>query len=191
MKVKEESIEALAGELHGEVIVSGAAGFDDARSIWNGMIDRRPAIIARCSDDSDVAAAVRFASQRNLPLAVRGGGHGVAGQAIADGGVVVDLSRLRAVAVDPVGRTATAQGGCTLADLDAATQEHGLATPLGVVTKTGIAGLTLSGGIGWLRRKHGLSCGNLISARVVTAESGVVTASEEENADLLWGLRGG
>ena len=191
MPAKEESIEALAAELHGEVIVPGATGFDDARSIWNGMIDRRPAIIARCSDESDVAAAVGFASHNDLPLAVRGGGHGVAGQAIADGGVVVDLSQLRAVAVDPVGRTATAQGGCTLADLDAATQEHGLATPLGVVTKTGIAGLTLSGGIGWLRRKHGLSCDNLISARVVTAEGEVVIASEEENADLLWGLRGG
>jgi FAD/FMN-containing dehydrogenase len=155
------------------------------------MIDRRPALIARCVDAEDVVACVRFAYERELPLAIRGGGHGVAGHAVCDGGLVVDLSTMRRIAVDPRLRTVRAQGGCTLGELDQETQRYGLATPLGVVTKTGIAGLTLSGGMGWLRRKYGLSCDNLVSAQVVTADGRLLTASDEENPDLFWAIRGG
>src|SRR5690606_8470832 len=146
----------------------GDPDYEPARELWNGVIDKHPALVARCRGEEDVAAAVDFARDLGLPLAVRGGGHGVAGQALCDGGPVIDLSEMTEVAVDPEARTARAGGGCTLADVDRATQRHGLATPLGVVSATGIAGLTLSGGMGWLRRSHGLSCDNLLSARVVT-----------------------
>lgn len=191
MAVSDQAVDALATAIGGEVLRPGDDGYEGARAIWNGMIDRRPAVIARCARADDVAAAVRFASEHGLELSVRGGGHGVAGLAIADGGLVVDLSGMRKVEVDAGDATARADGGCTLADLDAATQEHGLAAPVGVVTKTGIAGLTLSGGIGWLRRKHGLSVDNLLAAEVVTASGEVVRASADENEDLFWGLRGG
>lgn len=181
----------FASGFWGELIKPEAAGYQQARALWNGMIDRRPALIARCADAGDVAAAVDLARERGLTAAVRGGGHGVAGHASCDGGLVIDLSQMRAVEVDPDGRTARADGGCRLGDLDAATQPHGLATPLGVVTQTGIAGLTLSGGMGWLRRKHGLSCDNLLSAQVVTADGSLLTASGNEHPDLFWALRGG
>jgi FAD/FMN-containing dehydrogenase len=155
------------------------------------MIDRRPALVAGCAGAEDMVAAVNFARENELRLAVRGGGHGVAGHALCDGGLVIDLSEMRAVEVEPQRRTARAQGGCTLGDVDRETQRYGLATPLGVVTETGIAGLTLSGGIGHLRRRHGLSCDNLVSAQVVTADGSLLTASEGENEDLFWALRGG
>lgn len=181
----------LASRLRGRLIGPHDADYEAARAVWNGMIDRRPAAIARCADAQDVAVAVSFAREHGFALAVRGGGHGVAGHAVADGALVVDLSDMRHVSVDPQRRTVRAQGGCTLADLDRATQPFGLATPLGVVTETGIAGLTLSGGMGWLRCKHGLSCDNLTSAEVVTADGVIRTASAEENPDLFWAIRGG
>src|SRR5918992_6000249 len=159
------AVDALASSLQGQLIRPDDRGYEPARQIWNGLIDRRPALVARCAGAEDVVAAVNFARDNDLLLAVRGGGHGVAGHALCDGGLVIDLSGMRAVVVNPEERTARAEGGCTLGDVDRETQRHGLATPLGVVTQTGIAGLTLSGGMGWLRRKHGLSCDNLLSAQ--------------------------
>ncbi|MBW3665497.1 MAG: FAD-binding oxidoreductase [Actinobacteria bacterium] len=181
----------LADSLRGKLFRPGGAGYDEARAVWNGMIDRRPALIARCADVSDVQDAVRFAASHGVGIAVRGGGHNVAGTAIADGALVIDLSEMREVHIDPDGRVASAVGGATWADLDAATQAHGLATPGGVVSDTGIGGLTLGGGIGWLRRKHGLTCDNLVGAQVVTADGDVREASTDRDAELLWGLRGG
>ena len=154
------------------------------------MIDRRPALIVRGTRVDDVVAAIRFAREHGLVVTARGGGHGVAGNALTDGGLVVDLSLMKGISVDPEARTARAEAGVTLGELDAATQAFGLATPLGVVSATGIAGLTLSGGIGWLRRKHGLSADNLVSLQVVTADGSVLTASETENSELFWALRG-
>ena len=185
------AVDEFASGLRGELIRPGDPGYEPARQIWNGVIDRRPALVARCAGVEDVVAAVNFANDNELLLAVRGGGHGVAGHALCEGGLVIDLSQMRAVEVDPEGQTAHAQGGCTLGDVDRETQRHRLATPLGVVTETGIAGLTLSGGLGHLRRKHGLSCDNLVSAQVVTADGSLLTARDSENEDLFWALRGG
>ncbi|WP_232789623.1 FAD-binding oxidoreductase [Streptomyces jeddahensis] len=184
-------VDGFGARLRGQLVRPGEPGYEEARTLWNGLIDRRPALVARCDGDEDVAAAVDFARENRLPLAVRGGGHGVAGHAVCDGGLVVDLSGMTAVDVDPEGRTARVQGGCTLADVDRATQRHGLAAPLGVVSATGVAGLTLSGGMGWLRRIYGLSCDNLVSATVVTAQGNVLSASASENDDLFWAIRGG
>jgi FAD/FMN-containing dehydrogenase len=167
------------------------AGYDEARRVFNGMIDRRPAVIVQCLDEADVAAAITQARERSLQVAVRGGGHNVAGNAVCDGGLVIDLSPMRRVEVDPVRRRARVQGGATWGDLDTATQAHGLATPGGVVSSTGVAGLTLGGGIGVLRGLYGLTCDNLVGAELVTASGERVTASADENPDLLWGLRGG
>jgi FAD/FMN-containing dehydrogenase len=175
----------------GQIIGPDDPGYDDARGVWNGVIDRRPAAIARCADDDDVLAALRFGREAGLTIAVRGGGHNVAGTGTVEGGLVIDLSPMRGVRVDPAGGVAVVQGGATLHDLDAATQEHGLAAPVGIVSETGVAGLTLSGGMGWHRRRHGLSCDNLVSARVVTAAGEIVDASADEHPDLFWGLRGG
>ncbi|OEU96197.1 FAD-linked oxidase [Streptomyces oceani] len=191
MEVPSSIEDELATRLRGQLIRPRDPGYEPARKLWNGVVDRHPALLVRCASEEDVVAAVNFSRDHGLPLAVRGGGHGVAGHAVCDGGLVIDLSRMTGVDVAPARRTARAQGGCTLADLDQATQRHGLATPMGVVSATGIAGLTLSGGIGWLRRKYGLSCDNLISARVVTAAGTVLTASESEHADLFWAIRGG
>lgn len=185
------AIQVFKASLRGELIQPDDPGYDAARRVWNGMIDRYPALIARCADVADVVAAVNFARAHELRLAVRGGGHNVAGHGTCDGGLVIDLSPMKAIAVDPVTRIARAQGGVTWGELDAATQVYGLATPGGVFSGTGIAGLTLGGGYGWLRNKYGLSCDNLIAAQVVTADGRVVRASETDNADLLWGLRGG
>ncbi len=185
------AVDGFASSLRGELIRPGDRAYEPAREIWNGMIDRRPALVARCAGAEDVVAAVNFARENELRLAVRGGGHGVAGHALCDGGLVIDLSEMRAVELDPERRTARAQGGCTLGDVDRETQRYGLATPLGVVTETGIAGLTLSGGIGHLRRRHGLSCDNLVSAQLVTADGSLLTASESESEDLFWAIRGG
>ena len=175
----------------GEIVTPEDPTYDEARAIWNGVIDRRPAIIARCGSTADVVVALRSARDRGLTVAVRGGGHNVAGMGSVDGGLVIDLSPMRAVDVDPASAVARVAGGATLHDLDAATQVHGLATPVGIVSETGVAGLTLSGGMGWQRRKHGLSCDNLRSAQAVTADGQVVMASADEHADLFWGLRGG
>jgi FAD/FMN-containing dehydrogenase len=184
-------VRALRSHLTGEVVGASDEAYDTARSVWNGMIDKRPIAIARCLTPDDVAAAVGVARAAELPIAVRGGGHNVAGLATAEGGVVIDLSPLKRVTVDPERRRARVQGGAIWREVDAETQPHGLAAPAGLVSDTGVAGLTLGGGIGWLRRKYGLTCDNLVAAELVTAEGRVVRASLDENPDLLWALRGG
>ena len=184
-------IEAFRRLLSGELVCPGDHGYDAARAVWNGMIDRRPALIAYCVTRQDVVEAVNFACGTGILTAVRSGGHNIAGASLCDGGLVIDLSRMNRVTVDFANRTARAEGGALLADLDTATQTHGLATTTGVNSDTGLTGLTLGGGIGRLGRKHGLSCDNMLSAEVVTADGRVLNASENENADLFWGLRGG
>ena len=175
----------------GDVIAPDHEGYDDARAVWNGSVDRRPRLIARCGGAADVAAAVRFAHDRDLKIAVRGGGHNVAGTAVCDDGIVIDLSAMRAVTVDPVERTALVQGGALWCDVDHKTQGHGLATTGGIVSHTGVGGLSLGGGIGWLMRKHGLTVDNLVEAELVTAEGDIIWASANDRPDLFWGLRGG
>jgi FAD/FMN-containing dehydrogenase len=175
----------------GDVMVPGDHDYDDARAVWNGAVDGRPRMIARCHGTADVAAAVRFARDRDLEIAVRGGGHNVAGIATCDGGIVIDLAAMREVTVDPAQRTAMVQGGALWGDVDHATQAHGLATTGGIVSHTGVGGLTLGGGIGWLMRKHGLAVDNLVQAEVVTAEGEILCASTTEHPDLFWALRGG
>jgi hypothetical protein len=186
-----DDLHSLRQVLVGEVIRPGDPAYDEARNVWNGAIDRRPAVIVRCAEVSDVVAAVRFARERDLLVSVRGGGHGVGGHAVCDGGLVIDLSPMKAIDVDPKGRTARAEAGVLWGELDRKTQVFGLATTGGVVTHTGIAGLTLGGGIGWLMRKHGATVDNLLSAEVVTAEGDVVTANAREHPDLFWAIRGG
>jgi FAD/FMN-containing dehydrogenase len=182
---------ALRGEIAGTVVVPADTDYDEARTVWNGMIDKRPAAIVRCAGVEDVVAAVGFARDQEVSVTVRGGGHNVAGLGVADDALVIDLSSMQEASVDSDARTVRVGGGATIGDLDAATQSHGLATPMGLVSETGIAGLTLGGGMGWLRRKHGLSCDQLVSVEVVTADGRVLIASEDQNADLFWGLRGG
>src|SRR5215468_5996421 len=175
----------------GTVIAPGHDHYDEARAVWNGTVDRRPRLIARCSGTADVKAAVRFARHRDLEIAVRGGGHNVAGTAVCDDGIVIDLSAMRAITVDPVGRTAHVQGGALWGDVDHETQAHGLATAGGIVSHTGVGGLSLGGGIGWLMRKYGLTVDNLAEAEVVTAEGEILRASASDHPDLFWALRGG
>src|SRR5262245_29598474 len=181
----------LGGSFGGELLLPTSPGYDTARRIWNGAIDRHPACIACCTGVADVVAAVLFARERDLVVAVRSGGHGVAGHAVCDGGLVIDLSPMKGVTVDPQARTARAQAGVLWGELDRETQLHGLATVGGIVTHTGIAGLTLGGGIGWLMRKYGATVDNLLSADLVTADGEFVTASERVDPDLFWGVRGG
>ena len=185
------TIEQLRERVSGSVITPSDDGYDDARAVYNAMIDRRPAAIVGAQDAGDVAAAVDYAREHELPLAIRGGSHSVPGFGTVDDGVVADLSGMRAVSVDPGKRTARAQGGATWGDFNAATHEHSLATTGGIISTTGVAGLTLGGGIGYLTRGHGLACDNLIGAEVVTADGRTVVANANENADLLWALKGG
>jgi FAD/FMN-containing dehydrogenase len=187
----EATLAELEQGLSGRLIRPGDADYDEARSIWNGAHDKRPAMIVRCGGVADVMRAVDFARSEDLEVAVRGGSHSIPGFSTSDGGIVIDLSAMRSVHVDPVSRTATAQGGCTWADFDHETQAFGLAVTGGLVSTTGLAGFTLGGGIGWLMRKYGLTCDNLIAADVVTAEGQLVRASEDETPELLWGLKGG
>jgi FAD/FMN-containing dehydrogenase len=175
----------------GDLIAFGDHDYDDARTLWNGAVDGRPRLIARCRGTADVAAAVRFARDRDLEIAVRGGGHNVAGTATCDGGIVIDLAAMRDVTVDPAERTALVQGGALWGHVDHATQVHGLATTGGIVGHTGVGGLTLGGGLGWLMRKHGLTVDNLVQAEVVTADGEILWASATDHSDLFWALRGG
>ena len=175
----------------GQLITADNADYDTARAIWNGAVDRRPRLIARCSGSADVASAVFFARAHDLEIAVRGGGHNVAGTAVCDDGIVIDLSTMRSVSVDPASRTAVVQGGALWGDVDHETQAYGLATTGGIVGHTGVAGLTLGGGMGWLMRKHGLTVDNLLAAEVVNADGSIVRASADEHPDLFWALRGG
>jgi FAD/FMN-containing dehydrogenase len=190
-QLDDAAVAALKAQFRGALLRPGDAGYDAARSIWNGMIDKHPALIARCTGTADVIAAVNFARTHHLLLAVRGGGHNVAGSAMCDGGPVIDLSAMRGVQVDPSTRVAHVQPGLTWGDLDHETQSFGLATPGGIVSATGVAGLTLGGGFGWLSRKYGLTADNLRSVKMVTADGRFVTASEREHPDLFWGVRGG
>src|SRR5437588_1136098 len=185
------AVDALRAAMRGTVLVPGDADYDEARTVWNAAIDRRPAVIARCSNATDVSAAVSFGVQNGLEIAVRGGAHGVSGKAVVDDGLMIDLSAMNSVVVDPDARRARVGGGALLADVIAATQEHGLATPVGLIGHTGVGGLTLGGGMGWLTRKHGLSIDNLVSAEVVTADGETRRASQAENPDLFWAIRGG
>ena len=189
--VQAKPIEELKVGFTGEILLPSDDAYDNARTIWNAMIDKRPAVIARCATTADVVRGVNFARDTGLLLAVRGGGHHIAGNALCDDGLVIDLSKMKAARVDPARRRVTIEGGATLADLDAATQAHGLATPVGINSTTGIAGLTLGGGFGWLSRKYGMTVDNLESAEVVTAAGEVVRASASEHPDLFWALRGG
>jgi FAD/FMN-containing dehydrogenase len=184
-------MDKLKDAFEGEVVLPGDVGYDRARQLWNAMIDKRPAVIARCTTTADVVRRVGFARERGLPLAVRGGGHHIAGHALCDDRLVLDLSQMRAAQVDPKTGRVTIEGGATLADLDAATQAHGLATPVGINSTTGIGGLTLGGGFGWLSRKYGMTVDNLEAAEVVTAAGEVVRASATEHPELFWALRGG
>lgn len=186
-----DNIGALRTAHEGEVLVPADAGYDDARRVWNADIDRRPAVITRCRTAEDVSAAVTFAVQHGLELAVRGGGHSVSGSSVVDGGLMIELSRMNDIVIDPVDERARVQGGALLGELIDAAQEHGLATPVGAVGHTGVGGLTLGGGMGWLTRKHGLSIDNLLSAEVVLADGRIVRASKDEHPDLFWALRGG
>jgi FAD/FMN-containing dehydrogenase len=185
------ALTALPGSFRGELIQPGDPTYDEQRKVWNGSIDRSPALIARCTGEADVAAAVAFARNSGTPVAVRGGGHSFPGHSTCDDGLVIDLSPMKGIRVEPDAATVRAEAGVLLGELDAATQQHDLAVPAGFITHTGLAGLTLGGGMGWLQRKYGLTIDQLISATVVTAGGEVARASDTENPDLFWGLRGG
>jgi FAD/FMN-containing dehydrogenase len=186
-----EALDAFRASFRGPLLFPADPGYDDARSLWNAMIDRRPGLIARATGTADVVAAVRFAREHGLLSSVKGGGHNIAGLAVCDGGLMIDCSLMKGVWVDPAARTVRAQPGCTLGDLDRETQLHGLAAPIGFVSTTGIAGLTVGGGFGYLSRQHGWTCDNLVSVEVVTAEGTAVRAGPREHEELFWCLRGG
>jgi FAD/FMN-containing dehydrogenase len=188
---RESTFDPSSAGLPATIVRPGDTDYDEARRVWNGMIDRRPAMIVRCRDAGEVAATIAYARGRGLPLAVRGGGHNAAGLAVCDDGVVIDLSPMRQVVVDVEACTARVGGGATWGDVDAATQAHGLATTGGAISSTGVAGLTLGGGLGWLMRAHGLACDNLLAVEIVTADGRCLTASATEQPDLFWGVRGG
>ena len=188
---REQVYTNLSAKLRGSVVTPASAEYEVVRRVYNGMIDRRPDAILRCADAADVRAAVKFARDKNLPVAVRGGGHNGAGLGTCDGGIVIDLSPMKGVLVDPVTNTIWAEAGCTQADVNYAAHDFGLAVPLGAISTTGIAGLTLGGGTGYLTRKYGLTLDNLLEANLVLANGECVTASASENPDLFWGIRGG
>jgi len=189
--LKQETLDNLKMRLRGPVFLSGDAGYEESRTVWNAMIDRKPAAVARCLGSADVIACVQFARENDILLCVKGGGHNIAGLATADGALMLDMSLMRGVWVDPQRKVARAQAGCLLGDVDRETQVHGLATVLGFVSLTGIAGLTLGGGFGYLTRRWGWTSDNVVGIDVVTADARLVRASSDENADLFWGLRGG
>ncbi len=189
--LQQGTINTFKERFGGTVFEPADAGYDKARQIWNAMIDRRPALIAQCKSADDVVAAVNFARDESMLVSVKGGGHNIAGNAVCDDGVMIDLSQMKEVKIDVEKQRAYVEPGCTLADFDAAAQQHGLATPLGINSTTGVAGLTLGGGFGWLSRKFGMTVDNLISADVVTAEGHQTHASDTDNPDLFWGIRGG
>ncbi len=187
----EANLERFKAGLRGELIQASDGGYDAARKVYNAMIDRHPRLIVRCADVADIIAAVNFARDNNLLLAVRGGGHNAAGLGVCDGGLVVDLSRMKGIHVAPTARTVRAESGCTWGDVDHATHAFGLAVPSGVVSTTGVGGLTLGGGLGHLTRRYGLTIDNLLAADMVLADGRFVTVSAQENADLFWAIRGG
>jgi FAD/FMN-containing dehydrogenase len=189
--IGDATVAELAAELRGEVIRPGDASYDQARALWNGVHSLHPQLIVRCAGEADVVAALRFARSQSLEVAVRGGGHSIVGFSSVDGGLVIDLSPMRGVRIDRKARRVVVQGGCTWRDVDLETQIHGLATTGGLVSTTGVGGFTLGGGIGWLMRRYGLACDNLMAADIVTADGEIVHASESENPQLLWALRGG
>ena len=189
--LKEEALKELAGRLRGKLVLSGEDGYDEARTIWNAMIDRRPGAVVRCAGAADVVRAVTFARDHDLVLSVRAGGHNIAGKAVGDGALLLDLTPMKSVRVDPARRTAWVEPGVTLAEFDNEAQAYGLATPLGINSTTGVAGLTLGGGFGWISRKYGMTVDNLVSVDIVTADGALRRASETENADLFWAVRGG
>jgi len=189
--VADDRISAFSEALRGDLILPDDADYEQARHIWNAFVEKHPGAIVRCAGTADVVAAVNFARENDIIVAVRGGGHNVGGRALCDEGLVIDLSRMRGIYVDPAARSVRVQGGATLGDVDAETHLHGLAVPFGVISKTGVAGLTLGGGVGWLVRKYGPTCDNVLSAEIVTADGMVRTASAEENPDLFWAIRGG
>src|SRR2546427_211542 len=191
VELQERAISDLRKRLSGPLIVCGDAGYDEARTIWNRMIDRRPALIARCAGTDDVVTALRFAREHGLLISVRGGGHNVTGNAVCDGGLMIDLSPMKSARVDPRRRRITAEPGLTWKDFDTATLRHGLATTGGIVSSTGVAGLTLGGGHGWLMRKHGLACDNVSTVDVAVADGRCLRASADENPELFLGVRGG
>ncbi|MBC7736082.1 MAG: FAD-binding oxidoreductase [Candidatus Saccharibacteria bacterium] len=184
-------LHALAATTAGAVLLPGGAAYDSARAVWNAMISRHPAAILQCTSREDIVAGVRFAATHGLAVSIKGGGHNVAGHAVGDGALMLNLTQMRGVSVDPVARIAWVEGGATWAEVDAATQAHGLATPGGLISETGVGGLTLSGGVGWMRCKHGLTIDNLVAAEVVTADGSVCLASADSHPDLFWALRGG
>ena len=190
-ELDDATVAEFKDNLHGEVLVPDDLAYDSARMIWNRLIDKRPALIARCATADDVVRSVRFAREHDLAVAVRGGGHNIAGNCVCDGGLMIDLSPMKGIQVDPQRRTARAQPGLTLGEFDRHTQANGLATTMGIASEVGIAGLTLGGGYGWLAGRYGLACDNLLSVALVTAEGKHVSASEGENAELFWGVRGG
>src|SRR5215471_204678 len=183
--------DTLQDKIKGTIILPDHSAYDDARRIWNAMIDRRPAVIVRCGEATDVAAAVGFAREHDLEISIRGGGHHIGGHSVCDGGLVIDFSGMKNVRVDPGSRRAYVEPGATLRDFDQAVQLHGLATPLGINSTTGIAGLTLGGGFGWLTREYGMTIDNLVAADVVTADGKTLRASPTDNPDLFWAIRGG
>jgi FAD binding domain-containing protein/berberine-like enzyme len=189
--VDQAALRELDAGFDGNLIAPSDASYDEMRAVWNGSISRRPALIARAASESDASGAIAFARRTSLPLAVRSGGHSFPGLSVCDGGIVLDLRAMNAIQVDPNAQTARVQAGALLGELDRATQAHGLAVPAGIVTHTGLAGLTLGGGIGWLTAKYGLTIDHLLRARLITAAGETVTASAEENTDLFWGIRGG
>jgi FAD/FMN-containing dehydrogenase len=191
VSIGEDAVATLGDALVGDLLTPESAEYDDARSLWNAMIDRRPGLIVDCGAEADVSHAVKFAAEHRVLLSIFGCGHNIAGNAVCDGGLMISLRKMKAIDVDPDSGTVRVEPGVTLGELDAATQAHSLAVPTGINSTTGIAGLTLGGGFGWISRKYGMTVDNLLSARVVLADGSVVVASESENSDLFWGLRGG